>query len=58
MNFKDYLLSLPERVVRAAVGLSAGTVREVGEVTVPRGIRRTQLYQNLIDALSATSSSR
>jgi hypothetical protein len=26
MNFKDYLL-LPERVVRAAVGLSAGTVR-------------------------------
>lgn len=49
MSVKRYLLSLPERLVRSAVGLGAGVVREVGEVAIPRGIRRSQLYQNLVD---------
>lgn len=45
MSVKRYLLSLPERVVRSAVGVGAGVLREVGEVAIPAGIRRSQLYQ-------------
>jgi len=50
MTVKSYLLSFPERVVRSALGLSAGVAREVGEVALPAGIRHSQLYQNLVDA--------
>jgi hypothetical protein len=46
---KEYLLSLPERVLRSVVGLGAGLVREVGDVVIPKAVRRTQLYQNLVD---------
>src|SRR6185295_16793553 len=46
---KRYLLSFPERFVRSALGLGAGVAREVGEVALPDGIRRSQLYQNLVD---------
>jgi hypothetical protein len=49
MPTRAYLLSLPERVIRSALGLSAGLLREVSEVALPRGVRRTQLYQNLVD---------
>jgi hypothetical protein len=47
---KSYLLSVPERLVRAVLGLGAGVAREVGEVALPDGIRRSQLYRNLVDA--------
>lgn len=47
---RRYLISLPERVIRSALGLGAGAVREVGEVALPAAIRRTELYQNLVDA--------
>jgi hypothetical protein len=49
MPSRAYLLSLPERVLRSALGLSAGLLREVGEVAVPRGVRRSHLYRNLVD---------
>jgi hypothetical protein len=49
MLTRTYLLSLPERVIRAALGLSAGLFREVGEVVLPRGVRQTQLYKSLVD---------
>src|SRR5262245_66607906 len=49
MISREYVLSLPERVVRSALGLSAGVLREVGEVVLPRGVRRSQLYQSLVD---------
>ncbi len=49
MLSRTYLLSLPERVVRSALGLSAGLLREVGEIVLPRGVRQTQLYQSLVD---------
>ena len=49
MTVKAYLLSLPERLVRSAVGLGAGVFREVGEVAIPKSIRRGQLYRNLVD---------
>jgi hypothetical protein len=45
-----YLLSLPERVVRSATALAGGLFREIGEVTIPGTIRRTQLYQHLVEA--------
>jgi hypothetical protein len=50
MTLKSYLFSLPERIVRSAVGLGAGVARELGEVALPEGIRHSQLYQNLVDA--------
>ena len=50
MAVKDYLLSFPERFLRATLGLGAGLAREVGEVALPEGVRRSQLYQNLVDA--------
>jgi hypothetical protein len=46
---KRYLVSLPERLARATVGLGAGLIREVGEVAIPKSVRRGQLYQNLVD---------
>jgi hypothetical protein len=49
MAVKTYLLSMPERVLRAAVGLGAGMAREVGQLALPKGVRRSQLYQNLVD---------
>jgi hypothetical protein len=50
MTVKAYLLSFPERFVRSALGLGAGVARELGDVALPEGIRRSQLYQNLVDA--------
>src|SRR6185295_17650322 len=49
MPSREYLLSVPERLIRSALGLSAGLLREVGEVVLPRGVRRSQLYQSLVD---------
>src|SRR5690242_231191 len=49
MASRAYVLSLPERVIRSALGLSAGLLREVGEVVLPRGVRRSQLYKSLVD---------
>lgn len=50
MASRAYLLSLPERVIRSALGLSAGLLREVSEVVLPRGVRRSALYKSLVDA--------
>src|SRR5258707_9170108 len=45
-----FLLSLPERALRSATALAAGVLREIGDVTIPKTIRRTRLYQNVVDA--------
>ena len=45
----SYLVTLPERIVRSAVGLSAGLARELGGVVLPESVRRGQLYRNLVD---------
>src|SRR5262245_49320337 len=47
---RAYLLSFPERLIRSVLGLGAGLVREVGEVAMPRGVRESELYKNLVDA--------
>src|SRR5438876_697748 len=49
-HLTPYLLSLPERVLRSATALAGGLLREIGEVTIPRTIRRSQLDQNLVEA--------
>lgn len=49
MDSRAYLLSLPERVIRSALGISAGLLREVGEVVLPQGVRRSALYKSLVD---------
>ena len=45
-----YLLSLPERVLRSASALSAGLVREIGNVTLPKAVRQTRLYQTMVES--------
>jgi hypothetical protein len=49
MPSRGYLLSLPERVIRSALGFSAGLLREIGEVALPLTVRRGQLYKSLVD---------
>jgi hypothetical protein len=44
-----YLLSLPERLLRSGLGLGAGIAREIGGVVLPDRVRRTRLYENLVD---------
>lgn len=46
---RDYLLSLPERVLRSMSALSAGLLRELSEVALPRPVRRTRLYIELVE---------
>jgi hypothetical protein len=45
-----FLLSLPERALRSTTAVAGGLVRELGEVTIPRPLRQSQLYQNLVEA--------
>lgn len=44
-----YLLSVPERVVRSVSAVSAGLIREIGEITLPPGLRRTRMYSTMVD---------
>jgi len=45
----DYVWSLPERLVRSFTGLAAGTAKEVGEVVLPHRVRRSRLYNSIVD---------
>ncbi|MFN3322865.1 MAG: hypothetical protein ACK5AZ_05170 [Bryobacteraceae bacterium] len=47
---QSYLLSLPERALRSASALAGGLLRELGDVTLPASVRRTKLYQNMVEA--------
>lgn len=49
MMMRDYLLSLPERALRSMSALSAGLLRELGELALPRAVRRTRLYRELVE---------
>ncbi len=46
----NYVISLPERVVRSASAAAGGLLREIGEVAVPAALRRTKLYRNMVDS--------
>lgn len=45
----SYLLSLPERAVRSVTAVSAGLLRELSDVALPASVRRTRLYEQLVD---------
>jgi hypothetical protein len=45
----EYLASVPERVIRSAVGIASGLVHEAGEIAIPSAVRRTRLYRSLVD---------
>jgi hypothetical protein len=49
-NLRSYLLSLPERAVRSLTAVSAGLLRELGDVALPAQVRRTKLYEQLVEA--------
>lgn len=49
-RLRNFLLSLPERGLRSATALAGGLLREVGDVAIPKTIRSSQLYRNLVDA--------
>ncbi|MCL4796707.1 MAG: hypothetical protein KJZ84_19240 [Bryobacteraceae bacterium] len=51
MDAPKYLLSLPERVVRSASALTGGLLREIGEAALPAAVRRTRLYQTMVEAV-------
>lgn len=40
-----YLVTLPERAVRAVVGTAAGALHETAQLTLPRVVRRSRLYE-------------
>ncbi len=44
-----YLLSLPERSLRSLTALTAGLLREAGEIVIPAHFRRTKLYFSLVE---------
>jgi hypothetical protein len=45
-----YLSSLPERLLRSLAALAGGTLREVGEVVLPARVRRSRLYDSLVES--------
>ena len=45
----QYILSLPERIVRSLSALSGGLLREIGNVALPASIRRTTLYRTMVE---------
>ena len=49
-QLRNFLLSLPERGLRSATALAGGLLREVGDFAIPKTIRRSRLYRNLVDA--------
>jgi hypothetical protein len=44
----QYLLSLPERVLRSAAAIAGGLLQELGDITIPASVRRTQTYQMMV----------
>lgn len=49
-DLANYLLSLPERVVRSASAVGGGLLRELGDIAVPAAVRRSRLYQSLVES--------
>jgi hypothetical protein len=46
-----YVISLPERMTRAAIAILGGAVYEMSNVALPRALRESKLYQVTIDRL-------
>ncbi|MFB0536219.1 MAG: hypothetical protein ACETWR_14680, partial [Anaerolineae bacterium] len=46
-----YLISLPERTVRAVAAAGGGLIYETTEVLLPEWLRRSHLYQAIVATL-------
>ncbi len=46
----DFAWSLPERFLRSVTGLAAGTARELGMVILPSRVRRSRLYDSIVES--------
>jgi Zn-dependent M28 family amino/carboxypeptidase len=46
----EYLLSVPERILRSATALAGGLLREAGDVALPAFVRKTRLYNSLVES--------
>jgi hypothetical protein len=49
-QLRNFFLSLPERGLRSVTALAGGLFRELGDTAIPKTIRRSQLYRNLVEA--------
>jgi hypothetical protein len=47
----EYILSLPERMLRSLSALSGGLLRELGAVALPASVRRTTLYRTMVEVV-------
>lgn len=47
----DYLLSLPERLLRSTSALAGGLVKQLGDAALPASVRRTRLYRSMVEAV-------
>src|SRR5215831_13915824 len=45
-----YLCSLPERILRSIPALAGGTVHELGHVVLPLRLRRSKVYESLVES--------
>src|SRR5581483_4637817 len=45
-----YFWSLPERMFRSLSALAGGAIYELGEIALPRRVRRSRLYQSLVES--------
>ena len=43
------MISLPERLVRSGAALAGGLLRELGDIALPAGVRRTKSYQVMVE---------
>jgi len=50
MDLANYILSLPERVLRSMSALAGGLLREISDVSVPAAVRRSRTYQTMVEA--------
>jgi hypothetical protein len=48
MNGLLYGISLPERLVRSAVGVTAGTAKEIAEFVVPQAFQDSKSYEVMV----------
>lgn len=47
----DYLLSLPERLLRSTSALAGGLLKQLGDAALPASVRRTRLYRSMVEAV-------
>ena len=45
-----YLCSLPERILRSISAVAGGTVHELGHVVLPLRLRRSKVYESLVES--------